>query len=173
MPDVRNLHHNTHDRNHLLIQAVKKVAADHIKSEQKGERPDYSFEDWEYIFYLMGVLEPDPAFQSELKRSDNSAEHLNRAKSSGSMLRIRTRSSTLGGWTDGNGALDWLHGQNPLNVTDTLTEWMLLTLVEKLELELLDMRKKMGNTHVEETPNEIAAEDTLVEESTGVADPSV
>ena len=168
MPDVRNLHHNTHDRNHLLIQAVKKVAADHIRSEQKGERPDYSFEDWEYIFYLMGVLEPDPAFQSESKRSGNSAEHLNRAKSSDSMLQIRTRSSTLGGWTDGNGALDWLHGQNPLNVTDTLTEWMLLTLVEKLELELLDMRKKMGNTL-----DEIAADDTLVEASTGVSDANV
>jgi potassium channel subfamily K len=42
--------------------------------------------------------------------------------------------------------LDWLHGKNPLNVSETLTEWMLLTLVEKLEGELYELRKELGNT---------------------------
>jgi hypothetical protein len=42
--------------------------------------------------------------------------------------------------------LDWLHGKNPLNVSETLTEWVLLTLVEKLEAELLELRKDLGNT---------------------------
>ena len=47
--------------------------------------------------------------------------------------------------TQGRGP-DWLHGKNPLNVSETLTEWMLLTLVEKLEVELGDLRKQLGNT---------------------------
>ena len=41
--------------------------------------------------------------------------------------------------------MDWLHSKNPLNATETLTEWILWTLAEKLEEELLDLRKKMGN----------------------------
>lgn len=50
-----------------------------------------------------------------------------------------------GGQEQGRG-LDWLHGKNPLNVSETLTEWMLLTLVEKLEGELYELRKQLGNT---------------------------
>jgi hypothetical protein len=49
-------------------------------------------------------------------------------------------------WTEGGQILDWLHGKNPLNVSETLTEWVLLTLVEKLEAELLELRKELGNT---------------------------
>jgi potassium channel subfamily K, other eukaryote len=45
--------------------------------------------------------------------------------------------------------IDWLHGENPLNSTEILTEWILLTLVEKLEGELLNLRRNMGNTLVD------------------------
>jgi potassium channel subfamily K, other eukaryote len=110
-------HHNGHDRNHLLVQALKKVLVDHIKHQQTDERPDYSFEEWEYIFCLLGALEP------------SSGEY----KESGDRKRM----------------IDWLHSKNPLNATEKLTEWLLLTLVEKLEGELLDLRRKMGNTAVD------------------------
>jgi len=45
-------------------------------------------------------------------------------------------------WKDERGVLDWLHPRNPLNTSDRVTEWMLLALVEKLELELLELRTK-------------------------------
>lgn len=40
--------------------------------------------------------------------------------------------------------MDWHHGKNLLNVSDTLIEWLLLTLFNKLEAELLELRTKMG-----------------------------
>jgi hypothetical protein len=50
-------------------------------------------------------------------------------------------------WRDGKGSLDWLHRKNPLNNSGTLTEWMLFTMVEKLEMELADLRRQLGNTN--------------------------
>jgi hypothetical protein len=44
-------------------------------------------------------------------------------------------------WQDGGQIVDWLDGKNPLNVSEMLTEWVLLTLVEKLEAELLELRR--------------------------------
>jgi hypothetical protein len=43
---------------------------------------------------------------------------------------------------------DWLHGKNPLNNSEELTEWMLFTMVEKLEMELADLRSQLGNKAV-------------------------
>lgn len=131
---IEQLNHNTHDKNHLLVQAIKRVTIDHIRNQEKGLKPDYSFEEWEYIFYLMGVLEP----ASEDRNGDNGNE---RGKSP-----PRLRRTGLEEWTEGGQMLDWLHGKNPLNVSETLTEWVLLTLVEKLEAELLTLRKELGNT---------------------------
>jgi potassium channel subfamily K len=51
-------------------------------------------------------------------------------------------------WRDGNGSPDWLHGKNPLNNSEELTEWMLFTMVEKLEMELADLRSQLGNKAV-------------------------
>lgn len=62
------------------------------------------------------------------------------------------RRTGLEKWKDGSEGgqiLDWLHSKNPMNVSDTLTEWMLLTLVDKLEAELLELRKQMGNTSMQ------------------------
>ena len=108
--------HNSHDKNYLLVQALKKVIVDHIKHWQSNEMPDYSFEEWEYIFYLLGALKPSSGEDKE----------------SGDRKRM----------------IDWLHSKNPFNATEKLTEWLLLTLVEQLEGELLDLRRKMGNTAV-------------------------
>lgn len=47
-------------------------------------------------------------------------------------------------WKNPRGMADWLHGKNPLNATETLTEWLLVTMVDKLEAELLDLRMKVG-----------------------------
>lgn len=123
---------NTHDKNHLLVQAIKAVAIDHIKSQQSNSRPHYSFEEWEYIFYLMGVLEPSYEEQKVVEVDQ----------------QLKPARSGLEEWTDGGQILDWLHGKNPLNCSDTLTEWVLLTLVEKLETELFELRKQLGNTSV-------------------------
>jgi len=78
---------------------IKHVLQDHVGD---GE-PDYSHEDWEFIFRLIG------------KEID------------------------LGEW---NG--DWLHPENPLVVSKTTTEWILVKLIEKLEAELLELRKNLG-----------------------------
>ena len=102
---------------------IKIVVRDHLKKK----RPDYSFEDWEVIFYLMGALESRPSVETKSTTEDD-------------------RCSL--DWKDEKGMMDWLHGRNPLNATETLTEWLLLTLVEKLELELLELRRKMGSVSV-------------------------
>ncbi len=130
--------HNSHDKNHLIVKAIKTLTSDHIQNQQTKSRPEYSFEDWEYIFYLLGVLDPT-----------NGTDPIPHPEDIGG---IETRRSGFGEWQDGsNGGqvLDWLHGKNPLNVSDTLTEWMLLTLVEKLEAELAELRRNHGNTHLE------------------------
>ena len=58
----------------------------------------------------------------------------------------RLRLTGLEEWTEGGQVLDWLHGKNPLNVSEMVTEWVLLTLVEKLEAELFELRKELGTT---------------------------
>jgi len=85
----------------------------------------------------MGVLEP-----SSDQRSVNNADDGNEGEKNSPKLQ-RTG---LEAWTDGGQILDWLHGKNPLNVTEAATEWVLLTLVDKLEAELLELRKQLGNT---------------------------
>ena len=113
------------------------MAIDHIKNHENNLQQEYTFDDWEYIFYLMGVLEPSSGDQSASNRDDGNG----REKSSPRLQR-----NGLEEWTEGGQILDWLHGKNPLNVSETLTEWVLLTLVEKLEAELLELRKELGNT---------------------------
>ncbi|KAF4627508.1 hypothetical protein G7Y89_g10646 [Cudoniella acicularis] len=122
---IEELPHNIHDRNYLLIQAIKNVIQEHIKTKATDAKVEYNFEDWEYIFYLMGVFESNTS-NSEEKGNIN------------------------GGGASGDyneKMIDWLHGKNPLNVSETLTEWMLLELVNKLEKELDSVRKDLGNTH--------------------------
>jgi hypothetical protein len=63
-----------------------------------------------------------------------------------SILTQKEKKTGLEEWQDGSGKVDWLHGKNPLNVAETNTEWLLLTLVEKLEIELLELRRRLGNT---------------------------
>ena len=128
---IDQLPNNTHDKNHLLVRAIRRVAIDHIKSQEENVNPDYTFEDWEYIFYLMGVLEPVP----EEKNGVTGARRLSGLARSG-----------MEEWAEGGQILDWLHGKNPLNISETLTEWVLLSLVDKLEAELLELRKELGNT---------------------------
>jgi hypothetical protein len=85
----------------------------------------------------MGVLEPSSADSN----AKNGGQSEGGEKSSPTLQR-----SGLEEWTQGGQILDWLHGKNPLNVSETLTEWVLLSLVEKLEAELLELRKELGNT---------------------------
>lgn len=125
---VEELPHNTHDRNHLLIQAIKSIVIEHMTNQQSGEKKAaYSFEDWEYIFYLMGVFEADDS-TGEAQEGNINARPTPEEEYEEKML-------------------DWLHGKNPLNVSETLTEWMLLELVSKLEKELDSVRRELGNTH--------------------------
>jgi len=131
---IDQLPNNIHDKNYLLVQAIKAVAMDHIKDQENNISPNYTFEDWEYIFYLIGVLKPTSEDQNAATRE----------KRPPGLAR-----TSLDEWQDGGHILDWLHGKNPLNVSETLTEWVLLTLVEKLEAELLELREKMRNTAVE------------------------
>lgn len=125
---------NIHDKNCLLVKAIKAVAIDHIKNQENNIRPGYSFEDWEYIFYLMGVLRPT-ADESNAVAGEKRPPGLTR--------------TGLDRWAEGGQILDWLHGKNPLNVSETLTEWVLLTLVDTLEAELLELRKEQGNSKVD------------------------
>jgi potassium channel subfamily K len=135
---TEQLSNNTHDKNLLLAQAIKAVAIDHIKNQQTNSRQDYSFEDWEYIFYLMGVLEPSNDEQTAPAGEENPGNPV-----------LKPACSNLEEWTDGGQILDWLHGKNPLNGSDTVTEWVLLSLVDKLEMELLELRKQLGSTSVQ------------------------
>jgi potassium channel subfamily K, other eukaryote len=118
-----------------LVKVIKSVVRDHLKNQQNGKQPDYSFEDWEFIFHLMGVLKP---LQGE--EASPPADEI---------VQIPEKRGSLEEWRNKKGTMDWLHGKNPLNATETLTEWILLTLVEKLELELLEVRRKMGHTPVD------------------------
>lgn len=111
------------------------MIVDHIHHRQSKERPDYSFEEWEYILYLLGALEP---LAGEGKRSTTTDN-----------AQSRTNNSNIEETGVGKRMVDWLHGKNPLNSTEILTEWILLTLVEKLEGELLNLRRDMGNTLVD------------------------
>jgi potassium channel subfamily K, other eukaryote len=142
---IEQLPHNTHDKNHLLVQAIKRVAIDHIKNQQNGKEQEYTFEDWEYIFYLMGVLEPSAP---DDRKNGGEGEDANEGDNSngGEKSPPRLDSTGLEQWTQGGQILDWLHGKNPLNISETLTEWVLLTLVDKLEAELLELRMQLGNT---------------------------
>jgi potassium channel subfamily K, other eukaryote len=140
---IEQLPNNIHDKNHLLVQAIKRVTIDHIQNQENNLQQEYTFDDWEYIFYLMGVLEPSPDDQTVNNGDNGNGSNGNGGEKSPPKLRRRTG---LEEWTEGGQILDWLHGKNPLNVSETLTEWVLLTLVEKLEAELLELRKVLGNT---------------------------
>jgi potassium channel subfamily K len=141
----REVPQTLHDRNHLLIKVIKSVAQDHLKHQHDGQKPDYSFDDWEYIFSLMGTLD-------SLVIEDTSATDTD--------VPISENRGNIEDFGDKNGMIDWLHQENPLNITETLTEWMLLTLVEKLEQELLRVRRSVGyitekfDTHETESSKE-------------------
>jgi potassium channel subfamily K, other eukaryote len=125
----------------LLVKVIKRVIHDHLEDQHMGRQSDYSFEDWEDIFDLIGALGP---VQGEEGSS---------ATAEGSLHPSLTHTS-LESWKDGKEVMDWLHWRNPLNITETLTEWILLTLVDKLELELSELRQKMGQTSVNDiTPS--------------------
>jgi potassium channel subfamily K len=134
---IEQLPNNIHDKNHLLVRAIKRVALDHINNQGSNKQLEYTFDDWEYIFYLMGVLEPSSA-ESNANNGGNG--------NGGENPSPALQRTGLEEWTQGGQILDWLHGKNPLNVSETLTEWVLLSLVEKLEAELLELRKELGNT---------------------------
>ena len=93
-------------------------------------RSRISVHDWEYIFSLVGTLD------SLVIEEDNSATNIG--------VPIPENRRNIEEFGDKNGMIDWLHQENPLNITETLTEWILLTLVEKLEQELLEVRKRVG-----------------------------
>jgi potassium channel subfamily K len=133
------LTHNNHDKNHLIIQAIKSIAHDHIYAQTNKERPSYAFEDWEYIFYLMGIL------NSNDEDSETTMPQLgDRDRGASENAEIGEGQTRIESWQGEEHILDWLHGKNPLNVSETLTEWMLLTLVERLEGELGELREKLG-----------------------------
>lgn len=113
------------------MKLLKRVILYHVEHQQDNERPNYSFEDWEYIFYLLGAL--DPLSGEEKSSSAVDGAQFQAMESSLEQRRVRKR------------MVDWLHWRNPLNATEKLTEWILLTLVEKLEWELFDLRRKIGN----------------------------
>jgi hypothetical protein len=114
-----------HEKNHVIAKTLRAVVYSHLVNDN----PEFDFEDWEYLFYLMDA-------------SDHPLEEEKRSQSSTSPRRWIHR--RLEEWKDERGRLDWLHPKNPLNTSDPFTEWMLLVLVEKLELELLDLRSKYG-----------------------------
>jgi len=166
MLDSTALEHNNHDKNHLIVQAIKFIARDHIQNQANNTQAMYSFEVWEYIFYLMGFLDHEesgshPATASamhaeEIEDVDLNGVDVERGRPGDMINRrggLRERSTGMEQWVgDGQGegeVLNWLHGKNPLNVSETLTEWMLLTLVERLESELKQLRREMGNTPVD------------------------
>ncbi|KIX92516.1 uncharacterized protein Z520_11836 [Fonsecaea multimorphosa CBS 102226] len=125
---------NAHDRNHLLAKVLKDIIIDHLRHQHDGQKPEYTFEDWEYIIDLMGPLEP-------LEAADQRTGDLTSP--------TRTKDRTTEDFRDGDGFVDWLHPNNPMNVTEYLTEWMLITLIEKLEQELLDIRVNSGNVPID------------------------
>jgi potassium channel subfamily K len=101
------------------------------------------------MFWLMDILEPasdgltsPPNAGGETEKSDGQERGERRE-------RIMERRTGMEKWQDGSKVPDWLHGKNPLNVTESLTEWMLLALMEKLETELADLRRREGNTLIE------------------------
>ncbi|KAE9966675.1 hypothetical protein EG328_008776 [Venturia inaequalis] len=135
--ELRRFHdlpHNVHDKTHLLVETIKQVVQDHLNYQYSGKRPQYAFEYWEKVLYLMGALEPTTA----RNRRDN--------EDGGCIGSISSSSSnnSMDQWKNPRGMADWLHGKNPLNATETLTEWLLVTMVDKLEAELLDLRMKVG-----------------------------
>ncbi|CZR64103.1 uncharacterized protein PAC_14000 [Phialocephala subalpina] len=149
-----NLPHNTHDKNHLLIRAIKLIARDHIKHQASNSQPDYSFDDWEYVFYLMDVLEPSsddgpsPA-KEKSKNGEGEKKRVGHKENTPREKETKKRRTGMEEWQDGSQIPDWLHGKNPLNVSESSTEWMLLALMEKLESELAELRRKDGNTVIE------------------------
>jgi potassium channel subfamily K len=93
---IELLNGNTHDKNHLLVKAIKRVAIDHIKNQQNKSKPEYTFEDWEYIFYLMGVLDP----------CSEEPNIVNRDNDDGVDDPPRLQSTGLEEWTEGGQILD-------------------------------------------------------------------
>jgi potassium channel subfamily K len=82
----------------------------------------------------MGALDPS-----------NTTGHIGEAAQQDGCQSIHTvRMSSMDQWKNPKGMTDWLNGKNPLNATETLTEWLLVTLVDKLEDELRELRIKVG-----------------------------
>lgn len=119
-----------------MVQAIKSIAHDHLKNKATGITPSYTFEDWECFFYLLGII--------NVSNTQNALATSISAHNSG------TTQTGIQAWRSGEETLDldWLHVKNPLNLNETLTEWIIMTLVEKLASELGDLRRRMGNTSV-------------------------
>ncbi|KUJ14162.1 voltage-gated potassium channel [Mollisia scopiformis] len=139
--------HNNHDKNHLRMRAIKSITRDHLQHQTSNSQPDYSFEDWEYMFYLMDILEPlsdDEPEATSVKEKNERPMYGQKGE------RSKERKTGMEEWQDGAQIPDWLHGMNPLNVPEPVTEWMLEALMEKLESELAELRRREGNTNVSE-----------------------
>jgi len=120
-----HLPHNPHDRNHLLARALRSVAHSHFHKD----KPDYDFEDWEFVLYLIG--ERDHPFAADYAGSNTT-----------NTIRKSPVSSKVTAWKGEDGLFDWFDENSPLNVSETVTEWMLLVLVEVLEDELRRLRQQ-------------------------------
>lgn len=100
------------------------------------------------MFYLMDILESEDESNS---RPTSSKPHKEGSANGGRQEKRNEgeRRTAMEKWQDGSKIPDWLHGKNPLNVTESMTEWMLLALMEKLESQLADLRRREGNTMIE------------------------
>ena len=105
------------------MQVLRTVAHTHANSDPSK----YSFDDWEFIFYLLGERDEPPLLgkaESNWTRNDDNVASTSRIDS----------------WKGENGLLDWLDENSPFNVAESVREWILLMLVEVLERECCKLR---------------------------------
>lgn len=116
--DHGDLPHSRQDKNRLLIQAVKRIAHSHVYKH----RADYEFDDWEFIFYLIGALNNPPLANGTKTRPGRQAKLPKRPL------------STFEDWQKASdGGIDWLDPKNPLYNAENVTAWIMMALVEGLQ----------------------------------------
>ena len=86
---------NPYDRNYLLVKVIKSVVHDHLKHLYDGQKPDYSFDNWEFIFSLMGTLD------SSVIQEDTSATNIG--------VPVPENRRNIKEFGNKNGMIDWLH----------------------------------------------------------------
>jgi len=86
---------NPYDRNYLLVKVIKSVVHDHLKHLYDGQKPDYSFDNWEFIFSLMGTLD------SSVIQEDTSATNIG--------VLVPENRRNIKEFGNKNGMIDWLH----------------------------------------------------------------